>query len=62
MRLSRRWRDGGESIAQTGKHQGIEVYGKVFDNLSQDGLSRANWLADFDCASGELEMVELELF
>jgi hypothetical protein len=58
--VSHRWRQCGESIAQTGIHQGIEVYGKVFDNLSSEGLDRARWLADFDCTSGEFEVIELE--
>jgi Papain fold toxin 2 len=60
--VSRRWRNAEESIAQTGIHQGIETYGKVFDNLSLDGLDRADWIADFDCASGEFEVLELENF
>ncbi|MEM1242151.1 MAG: papain fold toxin domain-containing protein [Cyanobacteria bacterium P01_H01_bin.26] len=60
--VSRRWNNGGNSIAQTGIHQGIETYGKVFDNLGADGLDRDQWVADFDCASGEFEVIELELF
>ena len=60
--VSRRWRQGQDSIAQTGIHQGIETCGKVFDNLSPDGLDRRDWIADFDCASGEFEITELESF
>ena len=60
--VSRRWQNGQESIAQTGIHQGIETYDQVFDNLSLGGLERNDWIADFDCASGEFEVVELEVF
>ena len=60
--VSQRWKGGSESIAQTGVHQGIEVYGSVFDNLSSDGFDRDDWVADFDCASGEFEIVELDVF
>jgi hypothetical protein len=60
--VSRRWRQGQDSIAQTGIHQGVETYGKVFDNLLADGRDRSDWIADFDCASGEFEIAELESF
>ena len=38
--VSERWRNGSEAISQNGVHHGIEVRGKVFDNLSVTGLSR----------------------
>ena len=60
--VSRRWQDGQESIAQTGIHQGIETLGRVFDNLPAAEMDKAEWIADFDCVSGEFEVVELELF
>lgn len=60
--VSRRWQNGQESIAQTGIHQGIETCDRVFDNLSFDGLERQDWVADFDCASGEFKVIELEVF
>ena len=60
--VSQRWNGGADSIAQTGIHQGVETHGKVFDNLSPNGLERDQWIADFDCASGEFEVIELELF
>ncbi|NEQ49270.1 MAG: hypothetical protein F6K11_03930 [Leptolyngbya sp. SIO3F4] len=60
--VSQRWNSGISSIAQTGIHQGIETYGKVFDNLGAEGLNRDQWVDDFDCASGEFEVIELELF
>jgi hypothetical protein len=40
-----------ESITENGTHYGVEVLGKVFDNLSADGLSRADWLKSFHCLS-----------
>jgi Papain fold toxin 2 len=49
-----------ESITINGKHYGVEVRGKVFDNLSEQGLSRQEWLQDFWCHSGEFTLTELE--
>ena len=60
--VSNRWKNGEESISQTGIHQGIETSGKVFDNLSTEGLDRDSWLADFECASGILDVTEIEWF
>lgn len=60
--VSHRWKNGQESIAQTGIHQGIETLGQVFDNLPRMPMNRQDWIADFDCASGEFEIIELELF
>ena len=53
----------GESITENGKHYGVEVMGKVFDNLSSVGLSKEAWLSDFHCASGRftIEKVSLSL-
>jgi hypothetical protein len=51
-----------ESITENGKHYGIEVFGKVFDNLSANGLYRGDWVADFDCASGQLLIEEILFF
>jgi hypothetical protein len=31
----------------------VEVRGKVFDNLSVEGLTKEDWLNDFICPSGE---------
>jgi hypothetical protein len=42
----------GESITENGIHYGVEVLGKVFDNLSAEGLVRSDWLQDFRCRSG----------
>jgi len=48
-----------ESITINGQHYGIEVYGKVFDNLSEQGLSREEWIKDFQCHSGKFILIEL---
>jgi Papain fold toxin 2 len=42
----------GESITENGVHYGVEVLGKVFDNLAAVGLERADWVQDFRCRSG----------
>lgn len=47
-----------ESITENGTHYGVEVMGKVFDNLSAEGLSRADWLKDFSCLSGSFVVDE----
>ncbi|MEI6442947.1 MAG: papain fold toxin domain-containing protein [Nostocales cyanobacterium ELA583] len=39
------------SITNNGTHYGVEVLGKVFDNLSVEGMTREDWLNDFDCLS-----------
>ncbi len=36
-----------ESITENGTHSGVEVMGRVFDNLSTDGLARDDWIRDF---------------
>jgi Papain fold toxin 2 len=49
-----------ESITENGTHYGVEVLGKVFDNLSADGLSRADWLKSFHCLSERFIVDELD--
>lgn len=49
-----------ESITENGTHYGVEVFGKVFDNLSSEGMSREEWLNDFHCASEQFIVDELE--
>ncbi|MBE9011229.1 hypothetical protein IQ250_13530 [Pseudanabaenaceae cyanobacterium LEGE 13415] len=51
-----------ESITINGQHFGVEVRGKVFDNLSEEGLSREDWLQDFRCHSGLFILTELRRF
>lgn len=50
-----------ESITENGTHYGVEVWGKVFDNLGKDGLLRTDWLADFECISGRFAIEEITL-
>jgi Papain fold toxin 2 len=49
-----------ESITENGTHYGVEVLGKVFDNLSADGLSRSDWVKSFHCPSERFIVDELE--
>ena len=49
-----------DAITENGTHYGVEVYGLVFDNLSQDGLSRDEWIQDFNCRSGKFVVDELD--
>lgn len=48
-----------DAITENGVHYGVEVFGIVFDNLSEDGLSRDDWIADFSCRSGQFVIDEL---
>ena len=48
-----------ESITENGTHYGVEVFGKVFDNLSTEGLSREAWLNDFHSRSDKFIVDEL---
>ncbi|MCU0569731.1 MAG: hypothetical protein MUF49_24555 [Oculatellaceae cyanobacterium Prado106] len=50
----------GESITENGTHYGVEVFGKVLDNLSWGGMSREDWLKDFNCRSGQFILEELD--
>ena len=50
-----------ESITENGNHYGIEVRGRVFDNLGSEGLLRDDWVADFDCISGRFVVEEITL-
>lgn len=60
--LSERWDGGRATISQNGIHYGIEVRGKVFDNLSPIGVSREDWIADFYCGIGEFIIQEVDKF
>jgi Papain fold toxin 2 len=48
-----------ESITINGKHYGVEVRGRVFDNLSSEGMTRDEWLSDFHCQSEEFVVTEV---
>ena len=41
-----------------GKHYGVEVRERVFDNLSPKGMTRDDWLKDFHCQSEEFMITE----
>ncbi len=49
-----------DAITENGTHYGVEVFDRVFDNLSETGLTRGEWLADFVCPSGQFSIEELE--
>jgi hypothetical protein len=49
-----------DAITENGTHYGVEVYGLVFDNLSEEGLSRDEWIEDFNCRSGKFVVDELD--
>ena len=51
-----------ESITENGAHYGIEVLGKIFDNLSPQGLSPEDWSNDFTSLSNEFEIEVIEEF
>jgi hypothetical protein len=53
-------RMGGEkSISNNGKHYGVRVRGLIFDNLSAQGMTETDWIADFHCLSDEFTIAEL---
>ena len=49
-----------DSITTNGQHFGAEVRYLVFDNLSDQGLSRNKWLQDFQCHSGQFMLTEID--
>jgi hypothetical protein len=51
-----------ESITYNGIHYGVEIRGKVFDNLSWEGMDKQDWLNDFQCFTQEFIIDELESF
>jgi arsenate reductase-like glutaredoxin family protein len=61
-RLERRGEGVNESITTNGTHYGVEVRGRVFDNLSTEGLFREDWVSDFSCRRGEFIVEELDSF
>ncbi|MEM6521063.1 MAG: papain fold toxin domain-containing protein [Cyanobacteria bacterium P01_C01_bin.70] len=50
-----------ESITENGTHYRVEVRGRVFDSLGREGLTRADWLDDFQCISGRFLLEEITL-
>lgn len=51
-----------DSITENGVHYGVEVRGKVFDNLSPEGLILEDWVKDFYSLSNEFEVEALDNF
>jgi len=51
-----------ETITENGTHYGVEVFGKIFDNLSRLGLSPEDWVKDFTSLSNEFEVEVIEEF
>jgi Papain fold toxin 2 len=49
-----------ESITDNGTHYGVEVFGRVFDNLSTEGMVREDWLEDFDCPNHLFTVTEMD--
>jgi len=42
-----------ETITENGVHYGVEVFGKIFDNLSRLRLSPEDWVKDFTSLSNK---------
>lgn len=51
-----------ETITENGIHYGIEVYGKIFDNLSREGLTPDDWVKDFTSLSDEFDVKVIQEF
>ena len=51
-----------ETITENGVHYGVEVFGKIFDNLSPQGLSPNEWIKDFRSLSNEFKVEVIEEF
>lgn len=51
-----------ETITENGVHYGVEVFGKIFDNLSREGLLPNDWENDFTSLSNEFDVEVIEEF
>jgi hypothetical protein len=51
-----------ETITENGVHYGVEVFGKIFDNLSRQGLYPDDWVQDFISLSNEFKIEVIEEF
>lgn len=51
-----------ETITENGVHYGVEVFGKIFDNLSRQGLYPDEWIQDFTSLSNEFKIEVIEEF
>jgi RHS repeat-associated protein len=55
------WSDkAGDLISTNGKHRGVLVEGKVFDNVHTEGIDYDTWLKDFHTPSGELKVTKTD--
>jgi hypothetical protein len=50
--VSMRYDGGQQSITLNGRHMGVRVNDRVFDNLHPDGMPYSDWLADKDAPAG----------
>ncbi|GCL43924.1 papain fold toxin domain-containing protein [Dolichospermum planctonicum] len=51
-----------QTITENGVHYGVEVFGKIFDNLSRQGLYPDDWIQDFTSLSNEFKIEVIEEF
>ncbi|MBD2138082.1 hypothetical protein H6F32_10885 [Anabaena sp. FACHB-1237] len=51
-----------ETITENGVHYGVEVFGKIFDNLSGQGVYPDDWIQDFTSLSNEFKIEVIEEF
>ena len=49
-----------DSITDNGIHYGVEVRGKIFDNLSPHGMTLEEWVQDFHSISDEFDVTSFE--
>ena len=49
-----------ETITENGVHYGVEVFGKIFDNLSRQGLYPDDWIQNFTSLSNEFKIEVIE--
>jgi Papain fold toxin 2 len=45
-----------DSITDNGIHYGVEVCGKVFDDLAPEGMPLEEWVQDFHSMSDEFDL------
>jgi hypothetical protein len=51
-----------DSITENGVHYGVEVQGKIFDDLSPEGLILEDWVKDFHSLSDEFKVQVIDNF
>jgi len=51
-----------ETITENGVHYGVEVFEKIFNNLSRQGLCPDDWSKDFTSLSNEFKVEVIEEF